>query len=214
MKEDFKFIGQRRQLVEQLRQKGIRNQAVLDAIGKVPRQYFMNETFVNDAYKDDAFPIDSGQTISQPSTVAMQTELLNVRPGEKVLEIGTGSGYQAAVLATLGVELFSIERHKKLFESTHKKFRLLGYNVNCSLGDGFEGLPEKAPFDKIIVTAGAPEIPQNLLKQLKVGGIMVIPCGVGKNQQMYLIRRISEYDFESKKIGNCAFVPMLKGVVN
>jgi protein-L-isoaspartate(D-aspartate) O-methyltransferase len=213
MKEDFKFIGQRRKLVEELKQKGIRDKAVLDAIGKVPRQYFMNETFLNDAYKDDAFPIDSGQTISQPFTVALQTELLNISPGEKVLEIGTGSGYQAAVLATMGVELFSIERHRKLYETTREKLQSLKYKVNCYLGDGFEGLPDKAPFDKIIVTASAPEIPKNLLQQLKVGGIMVIPYGTGNVQQMLQIRRLSEFDFESKKIGNCAFVPMLKGIV-
>lgn len=213
MKEDFKYIARRKQLVEELKKKGIKDKSALEAIGKVPRQEFINSTFIDFAYVDKAFPIGSGQTISQPYTVALQTELLAVKATDKVLEIGTGSGYQAAVLAACGVELFSIERQKELFDVTQKRLKSLQYDVHCLLGDGFEGLPDKAPFDKIIVTAGATEIPQKLLRQLKIGGIMVLPCGETNKQQMYRITRISETDFEKKNFGNCSFVPMLPGVV-
>jgi protein-L-isoaspartate(D-aspartate) O-methyltransferase len=213
MEEDFKYIARRRELIEELEKKGIRDKITLKAIGKVPRQYFIDETFLHFAYHvDKAIQIGMGQTISQPYTVALQTELLAVKPTEKVLEIGTGSGYQAAVLVECGVELYSIERQRTLFETTHKKLDLLGYSVHCFFGDGFEGLPEKAPFDKIIITAGASEIPEKLLRQLKTGGVMVVPLGEGNKQQMYRIVKISETDFEKKNFGNCAFVPMLSGI--
>ena len=210
--EDFKYVARRRKLVEELERKGIKDKTVLEAIGKVPRQCFVNVSVLDDAYLDKALPIGQGQTISQPYTVAVQTELLAVKPKEKVLEIGTGSGYQAAVLAESGVEVYSIERQKELFEATREKLKSLKYNIHCIFGDGFEGLPEQAPFDKIIITAGAPEIPEKLLRQLKIGGIMVLPLGEGGRQQMLRVVRISETDFEKKKFGDFAFVPMLSGV--
>ncbi len=211
--EDFKYVARRKKLVEELERKGIKDKITLDAIGKVPRQHFVNVSVQDDAYLDKALPIGKGQTISQPYTVAVQTELLSVKPNEKVLEIGTGSGYQAAVLAECGVELYSIERQKELFEATHKKLKSLGYKVHCVFGDGFEGLPEQALFDKIIITAGASGIPEKLLRQLKVGGVMVLPVGEGGRQQMFRIVRISETDFEKKNFGDFSFVPMLPGVV-
>jgi protein-L-isoaspartate(D-aspartate) O-methyltransferase len=211
--EDFKYIARRRKLVEELELKGIRDKATLEAIGKVPRQCFVNVSVLDDAYLDRALPIGQGQTISQPYTVAVQTELLSVKPKEKVLEIGTGSGYQAAVLAECGAELYSIERQKELFEATRERLKSLGYKVHCVFGDGFEGLTEQAPFDKIIITAGAPGIPQKLLRQLKPGGIMVLPLGGNGRQQMLRIERISDTDFEQKNFGDFAFVPMLQGVV-
>ena len=212
--EDFKYIARRRKLVEELERKGIKDKTVLEAIGKVPRQCFVNISVLDDAYLDKALPISQGQTISQPYTVAVQTELLSIKSGEKVLEIGTGSGYQAAILAECGVEIYSIERQKKLFETTHEKLKSLGYKVKCIFGDGFEGLPEQAPFDKIIITAGAPVIPEKLLRQLKIGGVMVLPLGENGRQQMFRIIRISETDFEQKNFGNFAFVPMLTGIVS
>jgi protein-L-isoaspartate(D-aspartate) O-methyltransferase len=212
--EDFKYVARRRKLVEELERKGIKDKTTLDAIGKVPRQCFVNVSVVDDAYLDKALPISRGQTISQPYTVAIQTELLSVKPKEKVLEVGTGSGYQAAVLAECKVELYTIERQKELFEATRKKLKSLGYKIHCIFGDGFEGLPEQAPFDKIIITAGAPEIPEKLLRQLKVGGIMVAPIGEGGKQQMFRIIRVSDTDFEKKKFGDFAFVPMLSGIVD
>ncbi len=210
--EDFKYVARRRKLVQELEQKGIKDKTTLEAIGKVPRQCFVNISVLDDAYLDKALPIGLGQTISQPYTVAVQTELLAVKPTEKVLEIGTGSGYQAAVLAECGVELYSIERQKELFEETRARLKLLRYKVNCIFGDGFEGLPGQAPFDKIIITAGAPGIPEKLLRQLKIGGVMVLPLGEGRKQQMLRVVRISETDFEQKKWGDFAFVPMLAGV--
>ncbi len=210
--EDFKYVARRRKLVEELERKGITDKITLEAIGKVPRQCFVNISVLDDAYLDKALPIGQGQTISQPYTVAAQTELLSVKPKERVLEIGTGSGYQAAVLAECGVELYSIERQKELFEAAREKLKSLGYKVNCIFGDGFEGLPEQAPFDKIIITAGAPEIPEKLLRQLKTGGVMVLPFGEGGIQQMLRIVRISETDFEQKNFGDFTFVPMLAGV--
>jgi len=211
--EDFKYVARRKKLVEELERKGIKDKTTLDAIGKVQRQCFVNVSVVDDAYLDKALPIGLGQTISQPYTVAVQTELLSVKPKEKVLEVGTGSGYQAAVLAKCGVELYTIERQKELFESTREKLKSLGYKVHCVFGDGFEGLPEQAPFDKIIITAGAPEIPEKLLRQLKVGGIMVAPIGESGRQQMFRIVRVSDTDFEKKKFGDFSFVPMLSGIV-
>jgi protein-L-isoaspartate(D-aspartate) O-methyltransferase len=206
--------GMRKKLVEALKIKGIRNQEVLDAIGKVPRHLFMESTFIQFAYKDQAFPIGAGQTISQPYTVAFQTQLLQVEKGDKIMEVGTGSGYQAAVLLEMGARVFTIERQKELYNRVHKFLPEIGYNPACFFGDGYKGLPGFAPFDKIIVTAGAPEIPEGLISQLVIGGFMVIPVGNDQRQEMKLVTRISENDFKTENHGDFIFVPLLKGTVN
>jgi protein-L-isoaspartate(D-aspartate) O-methyltransferase len=204
----------RKKLVESLKIKGIKNEKVLEAIGKVPRHLFMESTFLKFAYKDQAFPIGSGQTISQPLTVALQTQLLQVEQNDKILEVGTGSGYQAAVLLELGAKVFTIERQKDLYNKVHKFLPEIGYNPACFFGDGYKGLANFAPFDKILVTAGAPFVPEDLKLQLKVGGLMVIPVGNSERQEMQLITRISENDFKCEKHGAFVFVPLLKGTVN
>lgn len=206
--------GLRKKLANGLKVKGIRNEGVLRAIGNVPRHLFMESSFVNFAYKDQAFPIGAGQTISQPYTVAFQTQLLEIKEGDKVLEIGTGSGYQAAVLVEIGAKVFTIERQKELYNKVHKFLPSIGYKPACFLGDGYKGLPDFAPFDKILVTAGAPAIPNDLKQQLKIGGKLVIPVGNKDHQEMYKIERVSETEFTSKKHGNFVFVPLLKGIVN
>lgn len=200
--------GQRTQLVKTLIGKGIRNETVLKAIHKVPRHRFMDSSFEAFAYQDKAFPIAAGQTISQPYTVAFQTDLLQVTKGLKVLEIGTGSGYQAAVLCELGVKLFSIERQKELFDQTRSLMQKLRYTVHMKYGDGFAGLPAYAPFDRIIVTAGAPDIPESLTGQLKKGGRMVIPVGQG-DQTMKLVRKEENGILRVEDYGDFRFVPML-----
>jgi protein-L-isoaspartate(D-aspartate) O-methyltransferase len=210
MNDTYKHKGMRRRLVEEVKAKGISNEKVLAAIGKIPRHVFMDSSFEAFAYRDAAFPIGSGQTISQPYTVAFQSQLLEIKKGDKVLEVGTGSGYQAIVLLELGAKVFSIERQRNLYERTRKLVHEMGYLLKMFYGDGYKGLPSYAPFDKIIVTAGAPEIPQELLKQLKIGGILVIPVGGDNGQVMYSVRRISETDYQQKKHGDFAFVPMLK----
>lgn len=206
--------GMRKKLVEGLKIKGIKDKDVLDAIGKVPRHLFMESTFLKFAYKDQAFPIGSGQTISQPLTVAIQTRLLQVEKNDKVLEVGTGSGYQAAVLLEMGAKVFTIERQKELYNKVHQFLPEIGYNPACFFGDGYKGLPNFAPFDKIIVTAGAPYIPEELKQQLKIGGRMVVPVGNDGRQEMQLIVRVSENDFTTEKHGTFVFVPLLKGTVN
>jgi protein-L-isoaspartate(D-aspartate) O-methyltransferase len=210
--DSFRHKGMRNRLVLELKQKGISNAAVLEAIGKVPRHLFLESSFIKFAYQDKAFPIGAGQTISQPYTVALQSQLLKAEVGERVLEVGTGSGYQAAVLIEMGVKLFSIERQSELYLRSTRLLKELGYQGRFYLGDGYEGLPAQAPFDKIIITAGAPIIPRNLLMQLKVGGIMVIPFG-DKKQVLMRITRITEDEFEQEEIEECAFVPMLNGIV-
>lgn len=200
--------GQRNNLVKDLISKGIRNPQILKAIGKIPRHLFMDSSFENHAYQDKAFPIAAGQTISQPYTVAFQTELLQLNSGQKVLEIGTGSGYQACVLVEMGVKVYSIERQKELFDLTRQSMRNLGYNFNMKFGDGFAGLPSFAPFDRIIVTAGAPEIPLKLVEQLANGGRMVIPVGAG-SQKMILLTKDQEGKTATKDYGDFKFVPML-----
>lgn len=212
--DTLRHQGLRKKLVEGLKIKGIKNERVLEAIGKVPRHLFMESTFLKFAYKDQAFPIGSGQTISQPLTVALQTQLLQVEKNDKILEVGTGSGYQAAVLLEMGAKVFTIERQKELYNKVHKFLPELGYNPACFFGDGYKGLPGFAPFDKIIVTAGAPFVPEDLKLQLKINGRMVIPVGNDERQEMRLITRISENDFKTEKHGAFVFVPLLKGTVN
>lgn len=211
LNDTFRHKGLRQRLVNELAQKNITNKEVLAAIGRIPRHLFMDSSFINFAYQDKAFPIAAGQTISQPYTVALQTQLLELLPGEKVLEVGTGSGYQAAVLMELDTKLFSIERQRELYTRTSRLLSHMGYKGRFYLGDGYEGLPGHAPFDKIIVTAGAPFIPEQLLLQLKIGGFLVIPLG-DKEQIMTRIKRLDVDDFERETFGTCAFVPMLKGI--
>ncbi len=210
--DSYRHKGMRMRLVEELRRKKITDSRVLEAIGKVPRHLFLESSFIKFAYQDKAFPIGAGQTISQPYTVALQSQLLEVEAGDKILEVGTGSGYQAAVLLEMGVKLFSIERQGELYQRSTRLLRTLGYQGRFYLGDGYEGLPAQAPFDKVIITAGAPIIPRNLLMQLKIGGIMIIPLGNSEQVLMRIIR-ISDDEFEQEEIEECAFVPMLNGIV-
>ena len=200
----------RNQLVAIIKSKGITDRKVLDAISRIPRHLFMDSSFVDFAYQDKPFPIGADQTISQPFTVAFQTELLKVKPGDKILEIGTGSGYQAAVLIELKAQVYSIERQKELYNRVKKFLPSVGYvPKKLVYGDGYLGMPEEAPFDGIIVTAGAPEVPKALLSQLKVGGRLVIPVG-DDVQVMTLFIRTSEKSFEKHEFGDFRFVPMLK----
>ncbi|AIG30657.1 protein-L-isoaspartate(D-aspartate) O-methyltransferase [Flavobacterium psychrophilum] len=210
MKDTPKHQGLRNQLVTVLQQKGITNKNILEAISKIPRHLFLNSSFEDYAYQDLAFPIGAGQTISQPYTVAFQTELLEVKKGDKVLEIGTGSGYQTAVLCMVGAVVYSVERQNELFKKTSLLLPKLGIRAkHLSFGDGYKGLPNYAPFDSIIVTAGAPEIPKALMAQLKIGGKLVIP--VGENSQiMTLIIRKDETQFEKHEFGDFKFVPLLE----
>ena len=212
---DSKYIGLRNKLVAELKSKGISDKKVLGAIGIVPRHLFLDPVFRDKfAYEDSAFPIGEGQTISQPYTVAFQTELLNVSKGSKVLEIGTGSGYQTAVLCELGVKVHSIERQKNLFNSAKLFLNQNGYRAQLYFGDGFKGKPAFAPFDGIIVTCGAPYVPEDLKFQLKLGGRMVIPVGDKDVQQMKVISRLNNDDFKTQTYGDFKFVPMLKNINN
>lgn len=211
MVDSFKHQGLRRKLVAQLKEKGIENKAVLEAIDKIPRHFFMDNAFLEFAYQDDkAFPIACGQTISQPYTVAFQTQLLDPQKNEKVLEIGTGSGYQSCVLAEMGVKLFTMERFRELHDQAKKQFERLGYKtIKSFFGDGFKGHPAFAPFDKILVTCGAPIIPQALVDQLKIGGLMVIPVGSGSEQIMTTVLKKSSTETEIIELTKFKFVPML-----
>ncbi len=210
MKDTFTHQGMRKKLVETLKKKGILDKNVLHAIGKIPRHLFMDSGFVDHAYVDKAFPIAADQTISQPYTVARQTELLEVKKGDKILEIGTGSGYQAAVLLEIGATLFTIERQNELFKKTKLFLPKLGYKPKRLIfGDGYIGLESEAPFDGIIVTAGAPFVPNPLLAQLKVGGKLVIPVGK-KVQIMTVFLRKSDTEFEKEEYGEFRFVPLLE----
>lgn len=209
--DSYRHQGLRKLLVDSIRSKGIRSQAVLDAILKLPRHYFFDSSFLEYAYEDKPFPIGAGQTISQPFTVAFQSELLNIQKGEKVLEIGTGSGYQACILSELGAKVFTIERQKSLFDKTSRYLPLLGYKtIKTFYGDGYKGLPAFAPFDKILVTAAAPYIPDDLIAQLRPGGTLVIPVGANDTQIMKKITKLSDNTLETKEFGIFRFVPMLE----
>ena len=209
MKDTSKHQGLRNQLANVLQAKGIIDENVLKAVREIPRHLFIDSSFESHAYQDKAFPIAAEQTISMPYTVAFQTQTLEVKAGDKILEIGTGSGYQTAVLLSLNAEVYSIERQRELFKKTSLFLPKLGYKPKRFIfGDGYKGLPEQAPFDKIIVTAGAPFVPKPLLGQLKVGGRLLIPVG-DKTQTMTLFIRKSDKEFEKKELGDFAFVPML-----
>jgi len=209
--DSLQHKGLRKKLIEIIAEKGITDQQILDAIGKIPRHLFMESSFEKFAYKDQAFPIEAGQTISQPYTVAYQTQLLQIKSNSKILEVGTGSGYQAAVLLELGAQVFTIERQRELYVKVQQLLPSLGYHPRFFFGDGYKGLPTYGPFDGIIVTAGAPYIPEDLKMQLKIGGRLVVPVGTSNHQVMTLIVKVDENSFEQKELGTFAFVPLLKG---
>ncbi|MBS9766447.1 MAG: protein-L-isoaspartate(D-aspartate) O-methyltransferase [Flavobacteriaceae bacterium] len=212
MKDSYKHQGLRKNLVLSLKQKGISDMEVLRAINNVPRHLFMDSGFIDFAYQDKAFPIAADQTISQPYTVAFQTQLLKVSPQKKILEIGTGSGYQTAVLMEMKAEVYTIERQVELYKITKEFLPKIGYRPKkMTFGDGYQGLPEFAPFDGVIVTAGAPFVPKPLLSQLKIGGRLVIPVGE-KEQIMTLFIRTAEKEFEKHEFGDFKFVPLVEGV--
>lgn len=213
--DNYLHKGLRKQLVQQLREKGIKDERVLAAIEAIPRHFFLDPAFERQAYEDRAFPITAGQTISQPYTVAFQTQLLEIKKFDKVLEIGTGSAYQACVLAELGVTLYTIERQRALYDYVGKFFFLKKYlNIKRFFGDGFEGLPSYAPFDKILITCGAPFVPPKLIEQLKPGGIMVIPVGGDEGQKMIRIVKNADGSLQQEEMGDFSFVPMLQGKNN
>lgn len=207
--DTFRHKGLRKQLVETIRNKGISNERVLEALESVPRHYFFDSGFLEYAYEDKAFPIGEGQTISQPYTVAYQTELLDVHKGDKVLEVGTGSGYQAAILFSMGAKVFSVERQKPLYIKAKDLLGKIGYMVKVHFGDGYNGLPAFAPFDRILVTAGAPYIPQKLIDQLKPGGKLVIPVNERDSQIMTLVVKNQDSTIETSEHGYFKFVPLL-----
>jgi protein-L-isoaspartate(D-aspartate) O-methyltransferase len=210
MEDTTKFQGLRRQLKVQLREKGIYTESVLGAIGAVPRHFFMDPGLINFAYEDQAYPIAANQTISQPYTVAFQTELLEVLPKHKILEIGTGSGYQTAVLLHLGAHVYTVERQQELYKKSKLLFsKLRLFPKKMVFGDGYKGWVENAPYDRILVTAGAPEVPKSLLQQLKIGGKLVIPVG-DKEQQMIRYTRTAEKVFDKESFGTFRFVPLLE----
>jgi protein-L-isoaspartate(D-aspartate) O-methyltransferase len=210
--DNYLHKGLRKQLIATLRSKGILDEKVLAAIEKIPRHFFLDPAFERIAYEDRAFPIAAQQTISQPFTVAYQTTLLDLKKFDKVLEIGTGSAYQACVLAEMGASVFTIERQKELYDFTGHFFFLKSYpNIKRFFGDGFEGLPSFAPFDKVIVTAAAPFIPPKLLEQLKPGGLAVLPVGDDGGQKMMRIKKDAQGNIEQEEMGDFAFVPMLTG---
>lgn len=213
MQDTFKHQGLRKQLINELREKGISSEEVLKAFDKVPRHYFLNSAFEMQAYSNMAFQIGSGQTISHPYTVAFQTELLEIKRREKILEIGTGSGFQTSILCEMGAKVFSIERHKELHLKAKTILQQLGYTPRLSFGDGFKGWESFAPFDKIIITCGAPYVPEALLNQLKVGGWMIIPIGEGEEQVMKKITKVADNSFEEQEYGVFKFVPMLENKV-
>lgn len=208
--DTFKHQGLRRQLIDLLREKGIQQEQILDAMMRVPRHFFMDSAFLKFAYEDKAFPIGANQTISQPFTVAFQTQLLDVKPGMKILEIGTGSGYQTAVLSELKTKVFSIERQRLLYKKSQQMLRELNATAKLFYGDGYKGLPTFAPFDRILITCGAPFIPDDLIDQLKPGGILVIPVGEGDEQIMTRVIKDEKGELHKSTHGVFKFVPMLE----
>lgn len=214
MNDSFEAKGKRKKLIAELRKKGITDEEVLRAMDTVPRHIFMDPAFLNHAYTDKAFPISSGQTISQPYTVAVQSSLLRVKKRDKILEIGTGSGYQAAILAEMGARVYTIERFRELFVKAQENIASLGYTINFFYGDGYEGKPQYGPFDGILITAAAPEVPKELLQQLKTGGRLVVPVGSSASQIMTVVEKKGPEEYEYSAHGNFVFVPMLKGTVN
>jgi len=212
MEDTYLHKGLRKKLVEEVAGKGIKDQTVLDAIGRVPRHLFMDSGFIRFAYRDQAFPIRAGQTISQPYTVAFQSQLLDVKPMSLVLEIGTGSGYQAAVLAEMGARVFTVERQRELFLNAQSLLNSLGYNrIRFFYGDGYAGLPTYGPFDRILITAAAPVIPEALISQLKPGGRLVVPLGNTEAQVMTLLEKLPDGEIRKTSHGSFVFVPMLGG---
>ena len=208
-RDNRKFVHRRQKLTEELSGKGIRDNALLQALSVIPRHLFVDTALENRAYEDSALPIGKGQTISQPYTVAAQTELLKVRPGDKILEIGTGSGYQAAVLCEMGADLYSVERLEELYLKAGDMLKALGYKARLKLGDGSTGWQAYAPYDGIVVTAGAPVVPGDLVKQLSVGGRLVVPVGDQEKQLMIRITRTSEETFEEEQFSHFKFVPLI-----
>lgn len=213
MQDTYKHKGMRKQLIQQLREKGINDAAVLEAFDQVPRHYFLDLAFEQQAYSNVAFQIGAGQTISHPYTVAFQSSLLELKKGEKVLEIGTGSGFQTAILGKLGVKVFSIERQKELHIKSKHLLEKLNIRAQLFFGDGYQGKAVFGPFDKILVTCGAPSVPQALLDQLKVGGYLVIPVGGDEGQEMIRITKVTETSFKEELFGYFSFVPMLEKTV-
>jgi protein-L-isoaspartate(D-aspartate) O-methyltransferase len=214
MNDTFEAKGKRKKLVAELRKKGITDEEVLRAVDTVPRHLFMDPAFLNHAYVDKAFPISSGQTISQPYTVAVQTSLLKVKRRDKILEIGTGSGYQAAILAVMGARVYTIERYRELFLKAQVTLGALGYTAHFFYGDGYEGKEQYGPYDGIVITAATPVVPESLLRQMKTGGRLVVPLGSGDSQVMTVVDRTGPENFEYSYHGNFVFVPMLKGTAN
>lgn len=212
MLDSFKHKGMRRKLVEDLQVKGIHNKSVLNAMQLIPRHYFFDSSFLEFAYQDKAFPIGAGQTISQPFTVGFQTQLLELKKGYKILEIGTGSGYQTAILCAIGARVWSVERQKELFIKSKGSLDHLGYSPSLFFGDGYKGLATYAPFDGILVTCGAPFLPEKLVEQLKTGGRLVIPIGADGKQIMYRYTKKADGTLQEEVFGDCAFVPMLEKV--
>jgi protein-L-isoaspartate(D-aspartate) O-methyltransferase len=210
MEDSLRHKGMRRQLIEELKAKGIQNKAILEAFDATPRHFFLDLAFINQAYSNTAFQIGAGQTISHPFTVAFQTDLLDVKKGTKVLEIGTGSGFQTSILCALGAKVFSIERQRELFLKAKLVINKLGHNPKLFYGDGYKGQPSYAPFDRVLVTCGAPFVPDALLEQLAIGGILVIPIGEGAKQIMTKITKVSDTEFDSQTFGDFSFVPMLE----
>lgn len=213
MQDTYKHKGMRKQLIQQLREKGISDERILEAFDAIPRHFFLDLAFETQAYSNMAFQIGSGQTISHPYTVAFQTSLLELKKGEKVLEIGTGSGFQTCILCKLGAKVFSIERQKELHLKAKRIIDYFGFTPKLFFGDGYEGKETFAPFDKVLVTCGAPFVPQKLVDQLKVGGVMIIPVGDLDSQEMHKITKLSETEYKEEVYGNFSFVPMLEKTV-
>lgn len=210
MIDNYRHKGMRKKMLEELASKGIQNTDVLNAMAEVPRHWFLDNAFLEIAYQNQAFQIGCGQTISHPFTVAFQSQILNIKKGDKVLEIGTGCGYQTSILSKLGAKVFSIERHRPLYLKTKALLKSLRIRATLFYGDGYLGQPSFAPFNKIIITAAAPYIPDALVEQLSVGGLMVIPVGEGKNQTMYLVTKKADGTISKEEHGAFSFVPMLQ----